>query len=104
MACHDLMNKSAPPPTFHSLLCLSLNFCVIPETTTSRIAESLEHFCQYLYLRVFFAGNDLPVNKLFVQSEWEPPLEAIPAKLCIQKQSSKRPSQGSFGSNAPLPT
>jgi hypothetical protein len=73
MACHDLTNNFTPPPTFRSLLGLGLNFCVIPEPATRRMQERLERFRRDLYLRVFFASNELSANNLFVRSKWEPP-------------------------------
>jgi hypothetical protein len=87
MACHDLTGDSTPPPTFRSLLGLGLNFCVTPETTTKSIGASLERFRRDLYLRVFFAGHELPANKLFVRSEWEPPTETIPAELRVRTKT-----------------
>jgi hypothetical protein len=85
MACHDLTSSNKPPAAFRSLLGLGLNFCVIPETTTNRIRESLERFRRDIYLRVFFAGSDdLTPTKLFVRSDWEPPPEAIPAELRVR--------------------
>jgi hypothetical protein len=82
MACHDLTSNSTTPPlTFRSLLGLGLSFCVTPKTTTQKMIENLDRFCQDIYLRVFFAGSELSANKLFVRSDWELPPEAIPAEL-----------------------
>jgi hypothetical protein len=100
MACHDLTTDSTPPPTFCSLLGLGLNFCVTPETTTTRMEENLERFCQDLYLRVFFAGSDLPANKLFVNPNGNrPPRRSLP-NFVPEPNFSREPSKDSFEPSA----
>jgi hypothetical protein len=82
MACHDLTTEHPPPPTFRSLLGLGLNFCPTPETTTRRIKDALDRLQRDLYLKVYFAGQqELTPTKLFVRSDWQPPMNAIPSEL-----------------------
>jgi hypothetical protein len=90
MACHDLTTTSTPPPTFQTLLGLGLNFCPTPQTTTRRIKDTLERLQRDLYLKVYFAGQELAPAKLFVRSDWDPPLNAIPAELQVRMKDFRR--------------
>jgi hypothetical protein len=90
MACHNLTKDSPPPPTFRTLLGLGLNFCPTPDTTTCQIKATLERFQRDLYLKVYFAGQDLKPTKLFVRSEWNPPLGAIPAELQVRMKTFRK--------------
>ena len=81
MACHDLTTNHTPPPTFRTLLGLGLSFCPIPMPTFSRFRDNLDRFRRDVYLKVYFAGQELPPAKLFVRSDWHPPMNAIPNEL-----------------------
>lgn len=63
---------------------LRVSFCPVPHSPISGIKDSLSIFQWDLYLKIYFTGQELPPAKLFVCSNWYPPLDAIPAKLQVR--------------------
>jgi hypothetical protein len=84
MACHNLTSTHSPPPTFRTLLGLGLSFCPIPHSPICGMKDSLARFKRDLYLKIYFAGQELPPSKLFVRSDWQPPSDTIPTKLRVR--------------------
>ena len=69
------------PAHLKCLLGLGLNFCVLPRHTQPDYAN-FKQFEQDIFLKMFFAHEDqLPENKLYIKSSWEPERDEIPIKL-----------------------
>jgi hypothetical protein len=85
MACHNLYNSLTPPAKLQNLLGLGLNFCPRPRMSTSSetLSLSLECFRQDIHVKFVFSGSDEPWDpkQLFLQSDWEPDSDDLPAEF-----------------------
>jgi hypothetical protein len=81
MACHNLCTILRPPTNYRALLGLGLNFCPTPKFTTHNIQPNCERFQRDLYTKSFMAPNNKPLPKLFMRSEWSPPIHLVNKSL-----------------------
>jgi len=73
-AFHNLTIDKKLPPGTRALLGLGLGFCPTPRHSTTLSSIDMQRFRANLKLRMFFnSGEDTPVPKLYIRSNWEPP-------------------------------
>jgi hypothetical protein len=77
-ACHNLCVKQQPPANYRSLLGLGLKFIPKPKYTQSHeINKSLARLQRDLYVKIFMAHTPTLVPRLYISTDWVPPLRMV---------------------------
>ena len=90
---HDLTDGKSIPPAAHEILGLSLKFIPTPEYTThtNHAVQSFDRLERDVALKVWFAGekSDLDETKLYLKSDWHPPLPPLEIDSRLSKFGSE---------------
>jgi hypothetical protein len=77
-ACHDLCTKLKPPANFRALLGLGLKYIPTPRYTNSNnMIGWTDRFRNDIFTKMFMAHTESTIPRLFVRSDWTPPIRLI---------------------------
>ena len=82
---HNLCEQpSCVPKHVKRLLGLGLNFCLAARTMPGRDAFDIPRFKKDAHTKLFFAGDESPMPRLFVRTDWQPKDDEIPKEFRVR--------------------
>ena len=84
LSCHNLCTDTQPPANFRALLGLGLKYIPKPRYTNSNIVTATERFRQDLYTKIFLAHTRSEIPRLFIRSDWTPPIRMVNYNLQLR--------------------
>ena len=84
LSCQNLCTNTQPPANFCALLGLGLKYIPKPRYTNSNIVTATERFRHDLYTKIFLAHTQSEIPRLFIRSDWTPPIRMVNYNLQLR--------------------